>query len=99
MDANLNLTRLGAYDQGTGRTQTGASASFSTPVSERWGVTGELSGTRRADAASTAQVLMALSYSPTKRLTFDAGFAHGLNRASPDWSFFSGVVLPLGRFW
>ena len=99
MDANLNLTRLGAYDVGTGRTQTGASASFSTPVSERWGVTGELSGTRRADAASTAQVLMALSYSPTKRLTFDAGFAHGLNHATPDWSFFSGVVLPLGQFW
>lgn len=99
MDANLNLTRLGVYEPGSGRTQTGLSTSFSMPVSERWGVTGELSGTRRADAASTAQVLLALSYSPTKRLTFDAGFAHGLNRASPDWSFFTGVVLPLGQVW
>jgi len=35
MDANLNATRLGSYDVGTGRIQTGLSASFSTPVSEK----------------------------------------------------------------
>ncbi|MES2348883.1 MAG: hypothetical protein V4641_15085, partial [Pseudomonadota bacterium] len=76
-----------------------ASASFSTPLNEQWGATGELSGTRRSGAASTAQVLFAVSYSPSKRLTLDAGFAHGLNHASPDWSFFSGVVLPLAQLW
>lgn len=99
MDANLNATRLGAYDAGTGRVQTGLSASFSTPVNEQWGVTGEWSGTRRSGAASTAQVLVALSYSPTKRLTVDFGAAHGLNSASPNWAFFSGVVLPLAQLW
>ncbi|WP_332855710.1 transporter [Duganella sp. S19_KUP01_CR8] len=99
MDANLNATRLGAYDAGTGRVQTGLSASFSTPVNEQWGVTGEWSGTRRSGAASTAQVLVAFSYSPSKRLTMDFGAAHGLNRASPNWAFFSGVVLPLAQLW
>ncbi len=99
MDANLNATRLGAYDAGTGRVQTGLSASFSTPVNEQWGVTGEWSGTRRSGAASTAQVLVAFSYSPTKRLTMDFGAAHGLNNATPNWAFFSGVVLPLAQLW
>ena len=99
MDANLNATRLGAYDDGTGRVQTGLSASFSRPVNEQWGVTGEWSGTRRSGADSTAQLLVALSYSPSKRMTVDFGMAHGLNHATADWSFFSGVVLPLAKLW
>jgi hypothetical protein len=99
MDTNLNFTRLGAYEPGSGRTQTGLSASFSTPVSEQWGLTWEWSGTRRRRADSTAQALLAASYSPGKRLTIDAGLAHGLNRATPDWSFFTGLVFPLAKLW
>jgi hypothetical protein len=99
MDANLNFTRLGAYDPGSGRVQTGVSVSFSTPISERWSATQEWSGTRRSGAASTAQILGALSFSPSKRLSIDFGLAHGLNKASPDWSFFSGVVFPLAQLW
>lgn len=99
MDANLNATRLGTYDAGTGRIQTGLSASFSTPVSEKWGATAELSGTRRNGQADTAQLLVAAAYSPTKRLTIDFGIAKGLNPASQDWSLFSGLVLPLAQLW
>jgi hypothetical protein len=99
MDANLNLTRLGVWEAGSGRTQTGVSASFSAPVSERWGVTGELSGTRRGGADRTAQALVAAAYSPSKYMTLDVGMAKGLNRASADWSLFGGVVLPLARWW
>jgi hypothetical protein len=99
MDTNLNFTRPGAYDPGSGRTQTGLSASFSTPVSAQWGLTWEWSGTRRSGADSTAQALLAASFSPSKRLTIDAGFAHGLNRATPDWSFFTGLVFPLAKLW
>ena len=98
MDANFNLTRLGAVDTGA-RTQSGLSASFSIPVSERWGATGELSGTHRRGAGDTAQLLLAAAYSPSKRLVFDCGLAKGLNRASDDWSVFGGVVLPLARLW
>lgn len=99
MDANVNLTRLGAWEDGSSRTQTGLSASFSVPVAERWGVTGELSGTRRGGADRTAQALVAAAYSPSKLVTVDFGMAKGLNRASADWSVFSGVVLPLARLW
>jgi len=99
MDINLNATRLGAIDPGSGRTQTGLSASFSAPLAERWGVNWEWSGTRRSGADSTAQFLLAATYSPTKRLTFDAGVVRGLNRATPDWALFTGVVFPLGKLW
>ncbi|RFP09237.1 transporter [Duganella sp. BJB488] len=99
MDANLNATRLGAYEAGTGRIQTGWSASFSVPVLEKWGMTTEVSGTRRSGQANTAQLLVAAAYSPTKRLTIDFGVAKGLNPASQDWSLFSGVVLPLAKLW
>lgn len=99
MDVNLNLTRLGAVDDGGGRVQRGAAASFSTPVNERWGATAELSGTQLRGAASTAQLLVAASYSPSKRLVIDFGAAKGLNPASPNWAFFSGFVTPLARLW
>ncbi|USX25286.1 transporter [Oxalobacteraceae bacterium OTU3CINTB1] len=99
MDANLNATRLGADEAGSGRIQKGWSASFSAPVSEKWGVTTELSGTHRRGQGNTAQLLVAATYSPTKRLTIDWGVARGLTPASPDWSLFSGIVLPLAKFW
>lgn len=99
MDANLNATRLGAYEAGSGRIQKGWSASFSAPVSEKWGATTELSGTHRSGQANTAQLLVAAAYSPTKRLTIDWGVARGLTSASPDWSLFSGIVLPLAKLW
>jgi hypothetical protein len=99
MDANFNVTRLGAYDADTGRTQTGLSASFSTPVSEKWGATAELSGTHRRGQADTAQLLVAATYSPSKRLAIDFGVAKGLNAASQDWSLFSGLVAPIARLW
>jgi hypothetical protein len=99
MDLNLNLTRLGARDPGTSRSQTGAAASFSTPVSERWGVIAELSGTRQRGAAGTAQLLLAATYAPNKRLAIDVGAARGLTVASPDWSVFTGIVVPLAKLW
>ena len=99
MDLNLNATRLGAYEPDSARTQTGLQASFSAPVADQWGVTCEWSGTRRSGADSTAQILLAATYSPSKLLTVDAGFIRGLNPATPDWSFFTGMVFPLARLW
>ncbi|NYE63073.1 hypothetical protein FHW58_004295 [Duganella sp. 1224] len=99
MDLNLNATRLGAYDAGTGRTQTGWATAFSTPVSDKWQAIGELSGTRRDNTPNTAQLLAAASYSASKRLVFDVGVARGLTSASPDWTLFGGVTLPLGKLW
>ena len=99
MDANLNVTHIGGAEAGTGSVQTGLSASFSHPLTERLSVTGELSGARRSGTSSTAQVLLALAYSPTKRLTMDIGLARGLNQASPDLALFAGLVIPVARLW
>lgn len=99
MDANLNLTRLGAIDPGSGRIQAGISAAFSMALDERWGVTGEWSGSQRRASARNAQLLLALSFSPSKLLTLDFGLTHGLTAATPSWSVFSGAVLPLARLW
>ncbi len=99
MDANLNVTRLGAVDPGTGRLQTGASASFSLPLAAQWGVTAEASGTRQRGTDSATQVLAALSYSPTKRLSFDIGIARAARPAPGATSYFAGVVFPVASLW
>lgn len=99
MDVNLNATRLGVAEPGTSRTQLGASASFSTPLSEQWGLTGELSGTRRRGADNGLQVLGALTYSPTKRLTFDIGIARAPRPSPGGTAVFAGVVFPITKLW
>ena len=99
MDANLNATRLGVADDGTGRTQFGASASFSGAVSEHWGLTGELSGTHRAGAPNGTQWLGAVTYSPSKRLTFDIGVARAFRPTPATTQVFAGVVFPITKLW
>lgn len=99
LDANLNATHLGAPEPGAGSMQTGWATSFSMPVSQRWGATAEVSGARSRGAAATAQLLLAATYSVTPRLVIDFGAARGLTAASPDWSVFSGFVMPLGQLW
>jgi hypothetical protein len=99
MDVNLNETRLGAPAPGAGRMQTGMSASFSTPVTDRWSANWELSGVTSAGTQSTAQLLLAGVYMPNKRLEFDLGFTRGLTSATPHWSLFAGFVVPLGQLW
>ncbi len=99
MDANLNFTRLGAIDPDTGRVQTGWSASFSHPLSDKWGGTVELSGTHRSGVQNTAQLLGAVTYNVSKKLVIDFGVARGLTGASQDWSFFAGAVFPIAKLW
>ncbi len=99
LDANLNALRLGAADAGSSRTQWGASASFSTALSEHWGLTGELSGTRRAGTPSGTQLLTALTWSPSKRLSFDIGVARAARPAPATTALFAGVVFPIAKLW
>jgi hypothetical protein len=99
MDTNLNATRLGRVDTGSAPTQIGASASFSTPVSERWNITGELSGNRRPGAPSATQLLAAFTYSPSKRLTFDIGMARASHPTPATAQLFAGVVFPIAKLW
>ena len=99
MDANLNATRIGLVDPGTGLTQTGLSTSLTRPLTEKLSLTAEIAGTSRHGTASTAQILLALGYSPSKRLAFDIGIIRGLNPASPGFAIFTGVVVPVARLW
>ena len=99
MDVNLNATRLGVFDDGTGRTQLGASASFSGALSEHWGLTGEVSGTHRSGTANGTQLLAAVTYSPSKRLTFDFGLARAVRPTPATTQVFAGVVFPLAKLW
>ena len=99
MDANFNATRLGLVAAGSSRAQLGASASFSTELSAQWGVTGEVSGTHRAGADSGVQVLTALTFSPTKRLTFDIGVARAVRPTPASTLLFAGVVFPIAKLW
>lgn len=99
LDANLGATRLGAHDSGTGRMQTSLSSSFSVPLSSDWTGTAEVSGVRQTGVPTTAQLLAAVSYSPDKRYAVDVGVARGLNGASQDWSFFTGLVIPVAKLW
>ena len=99
VDANLNATRLGLTDAGTGRTQIGAAVSFSTAIAEHWGVIVEPSGTHRSGVANPVLLLTALTFSPNKRLTFDFGLARAARPAPGATSFFAGVVFPLAQLW
>jgi hypothetical protein len=99
MDANLNETRLGAPDPGAARMQTGASASLSMPLDQRWSANWELSGTYNPGAPSTAQVLAAAVYMPSKRLALDVGLTRGLTPGTAKWSLFAGMVVPVARLW
>lgn len=99
LDANLNATRIGRVDAGAGRTQFGASASFSGALAEHWGLTGELSGTRRSGADSGVQLLSAIAYSPSKRLTFDIGIARSVRPRPATTQVFAGMVFPLAKLW
>jgi hypothetical protein len=99
MDANLNLTQLGLVDPGTTRTQLGGASAFTVNLSKRWGMTGEVSGTHRAGADNTLQLLWALTFSPSKLMTLDMGLSRSLRPRPVTTSLFAGVVVPLARFW
>ena len=96
-DLNLVTTRAGQVDPGVSRTQLLWAASLSTPLSDRWGVVGELSGTRQRGTDHTAQFLAAASYSVSRSLVLDAGLSRSLRSGAPAWTGFAGLTVLLGR--
>lgn len=99
LDVNLNATRIGAPEEGSGRVETGLAAALSVALNRNWTGVAEWSGTRRSGVQSTAQFLAAVAYNPDQRYSIDVGFVRGLNGATPDWSFFTGFVIPVARLW
>src|SRR3569832_2156849 len=94
LDANVNFTRMGAVEADAARMQTGYSAAFSMPLSEKWGATAELSGPRRGGTPRTAQRLAALTSRPPSRLPRDPGLLYGFNTPPPAWPLSAAIVVP-----
>jgi Putative MetA-pathway of phenol degradation len=99
MDLNLNVSQLGQADPGSSHSQLGGAMALSAPLTKRWGITGEISGNQRAGAENGFQVLSALTFSPSNRLTFDLGFVRAFRPRPAATSLFTGVVLPLAQLW
>ncbi len=96
-DVNLLATRLGQADPGASRTQWLFAASLSRQLDDRWGVVGEFAATRQQGADDSRQLLLAASYSVSKRLTLDAGAARSLRSGSSAWSAFTGLTWLAAR--
>jgi hypothetical protein len=96
-DINLVATRAGQVDPGVSRNQLLWAASLSTALSDRWGVVGELSGTRQRGADSTTLVLAAASYNVSRSLTLDAGLSRSLRSGGPIWFAFAGLTVLVAR--
>ncbi|MFZ6654376.1 transporter [Undibacterium sp. TJN19] len=98
-DVNLNVTHQGFAETGTSNWQKGFSSSFSTELADKWGGTAEWATWRRAGADAQGQLLFALTYSPSKRMTIDFGVTKGLNSISSQRSLFAGIVVPVAKLW
>jgi len=96
-DLNLVATRLGQVDSGTSRHQVLWAGSLSTALTDRWGVVGELWGTRQRGAERTAEFLAAASYNVSRSMTLDAGVSRSIRSNVPTWSVFTGLTVLVGR--
>jgi len=97
LDINLIQARIGGISPDEGRWQTTLATALSRSLNDRWGIVGELSGSRQSGTPSTAQFLTAASYNFSKRVVFDMGLSAGLTHASSDWTVFTGVTVLLGK--
>jgi hypothetical protein len=97
VDLNVEATRLQRVDPGTGHVQWLWAASLAKTIDERWAVTIEPSGTRRAGADGTAQLLGAVTFNASRRVVLDAGLARSLRHGERERSAFAGVTWLAAR--
>ena len=93
VDLNYTITRLGMIEPAQGRLQGLWAAALAKAFDERWGVVGEFSGTYQSGVERTAQGLVAASFTPARKISWDFGVARGLTAATPSWSLFAGVTV------
>ncbi|MBI3711946.1 MAG: transporter [Burkholderiales bacterium] len=97
LDVNGNVTQLGAVELGESRLLHGLSTSLSAPMSEQWAANLEWSGSYQRGAGAQTQFLMALVYSPSRRLSLDVGMSRKLDQHQHVDSWFVGMVMPIAR--
>jgi len=98
VDVNAAGTRLGAVDPGQGPWQGVWALAASHPLDERFGITGELSGTVQRGTSAQTQFLVALNYNVSRALVLDVAVAAGLSRTAPDWQLMAGMTVQLGHW-
>jgi hypothetical protein len=92
-DLNYSVTRLGLVTGGASRDLALWAAALSYGINPQWGLTSELSGTQQSGADPTRQLLLAATFSPYKRVTWDFGFTRGMTTATPSWSVIAGCTF------
>jgi hypothetical protein len=97
LDLNLNVIRLGAFEEGTSRYQVGWAAATSYALNDRLTLAAEFSGGNRQGTRGTSQFLTALSYQVNKRVVVDGGAAWGIASTAQDWSVFTGIAILVGE--
>jgi hypothetical protein len=93
LDLNYTVSRLGEIGPAEGRLQGLWATALSRGIGERWGIVGEFSGTNECGVERTAQALLAASFTPAHKISWDFGVARGLTAATPTWSLFAGVTV------
>ena len=96
VDINAAVTQLGGPSSGTSSWQRAWAADVSRSLSDRVGISAELSGTQTG-AIRTAQALVASSYLVSRAASLDFGLSKGLSGASGGWSVFSGITFLAAR--
>lgn len=97
LDLNAAGTRLGAPPDGTGRSGLGWAVAAWRGWGDRWGVIGELSGSRQRGVRSERQVLLAVSRSIGPGLSLDVGAARSVRSGPPQASAFVGLTWLAAR--
>lgn len=97
LDLNAAASRLGRVDPGTGRGESLFVAALSRSLGERWSAGAELSASRRRGEEGMRQLMVATSYSVSRRLVLDAVTAHSLLGGAPAWSVFTGFTWLAAR--
>jgi hypothetical protein len=93
VDLNLSTSRTDSADPGIGLVATGWAAALSRALGSRWQAAAEFSGTRQGGVAGTGQMLFALSYSVSRSLVFDAGFARNVRGGIYSPTLFTGFTM------
>jgi hypothetical protein len=98
-DANAMFTEL--VQGPVRRAQFGQTISIAHPISQKFGLTGELwHFTQPFEKGNAIGNLWAVTYTPRKTLVFDVGFNRGLTNTSTRWGVFGGFTYLLPhRLW
>lgn len=97
VDVNVLHGWIGQPDRGRAGQDSGT-VSLSWPLAGPWGMGSEIYSVGPLPGVPRDTAFLAyLSYQPSSRVVFDAGFDRGLSEGAPRWNLFCGVTCGLGR--